>query len=95
MGDISRCRSKAQVKKMAKGGYVKAARPKAKKMAAGGSVQAKSVAAGGMPIPLPAGPVAGPPGPMAAPPMARPAGIGQTPRMMKQFRKGGKVKGGC
>lgn len=92
MGDISRCRGKAQ-KKMAQGGYVKAARPKAKKMAVGGSVQAKSVGTS-VPTPLPAGPIAGPP--RAGPPMPLPAVTpAGAPRMMKQFRKGGKVKGGC
>ncbi len=93
MADISRCRGKAQ-KKMAQGGYVQAARPKAKKMAVGGSVQAKSVGAG-MPIPLPAGPVAGPPGPMTPAPMPMRPALARPKPMMKQFRKGGKVKGGC
>ena len=109
MGDISRCRGKAQVK-MAKGGSVKA-RPKVKKMAVGGSVQ--------LPVGRPAGPRSmplGPPnvrtGPGLGPmptlnvPMAGPAtgpaagpppsllGTGKAgPGMQKRFRKGGKV--GC
>jgi len=85
MGDISRCRGKAQVKKMSTGGSVKA-RPKARKMAVGGQVQAMAPQ---MPMPqvLPGqGPVASP-SPIAGPPaMARP---------MNRFSKGGKVKGGC